>query len=561
MVGLNRGLRANDTIEGAIARARLYFVPFLVFSIVVNMMTLMLPIYMLQIYDRVLTSRNVTTLVLITLVALSMVAVGALISHYRAVAAARLGAHLHQELSDFAFGGMVKRRLDSKVSKRLVSDLERIHDFVAGGSLNRLFDAPWTPIFLLVLFLLHPAAGLVATSFSIAMLLLGCLSIWRTDDRAKACREIKGDADQFLKTSLGSSDTIWSMGMAKAIVGNWRRRRTEAAAEQASVDDLRSGYKSTRRFLQQAGQMSMIGTGAYLAIHGQITPGAIVAGSVICARALQPIDGTIRSWHEALKVRRAYAAIQELSHLDADKSKTRIHDAPSAGFQVRKLTTVPGDSGEPVVRDLDVALDTGESLSIVWPAGFGRSLLAQTLVGFRKPALGVVTFNGIDLHRIAPDRTNMLFGYASQRLALFDGTVGQNIARFRDGTSGDLDQAANRVGLRDILSSLPHGYETPIIEAMEHLSSTHLRFITLARALYQDPALLVIDQIDSDLAPRWIGILEDVVQTSRSLGQTLIWITNTTSLVHEMDHILNLSEVGAGDMLQHGRQSQGLLVD
>lgn len=532
----------RKTIEDLLVEVRRFFWPVLIFSIVINLMTLILPIYMLQIYDRVLTSRNITTLILITVVALGMLAVGNLMSHYRSLVTARLGAYFFQEMSQLTFGIIAGKPLDSKSPRRLVKHVECIHEFVAGGNMIKLFDAPWTPIFLFVLFLLHPVVGLVASFFVVALLLLGCLAVWSAGKKTKSYKDTRTKADQSLKQCHDAQDVIWSMGMARPIVAQWQERQFDALADQSSVSDQRSSHKALRQFLQHAGQMTIIGTGAYLAIHGQITPGAIVAGSIICIRALQPIDGTIRALSEIRSVYAAYASLRDFVGSNKSSAKSSIIPSSPGALEVEDLAVDLGRGKKTSIRSLEFNLDAGESISIVGPTGTGKSLLAQTLAGVRRPAAGSVLLNGVDLHRVSADRLGVLIGYVSQRPALFDGTVGQNISRFREGHSEELDLATDSAGIRDTLLSLPDAYETPMKEALKVLSPIHIRFMTLARALYGMPPLLIIDQIDTGLDKAWIDVVNDVMRITQAVRQTTIWITDRPRMIQQTNHVVVLSQ-------------------
>ena len=500
---------------------------------------------MLQIYDRVLTSRNLTTLMLLTVVAFGFLAVGSLLTHYRSRMAARLGMQLSQKLEPPAFDLLLKQRLDGMPGRsRLVQDLDAVRDFIGGGSMVRLFDIPWSPLFLVVIFLLHPLAGTVATTFTVTLLIID----WMTDrgrrGRAERYLQAKIKADQLLDSCLQRSEEIWSMGMAGGVSSHWQRRRARSLVEQTDADDIKSRHDALSRFVQQGAQMAMLGIGAFLAVQDQITAGSIVAGSIICARALSPLRGACRSWREYRDVRSALTNLQK-TPLDRDiRSKLQPFLAQDIQLQADDLAIALGDGMKPVIRGLDFVIKLGETMAIVGPSGTGKSLLVKTLIGARQPFDGAVRINGTDLHSLPADHLGRMIGYVPTRFTLLDGTVGQNIARFGRATVADLDRAAERAGLGQSLTLLPDGYDTPIAVAARQLTPVHLRFIALARALYGDPTLLVLDQTDDGLDQPSLQMFESVIQQCRSFGQIVVLVTNRASIVQRFDRVLVLSKRG-----------------
>lgn len=537
--------KKGETIDGKIASVKRSLAPLLAFSVVINLLTLVLPIYMLQIYDRVLTSRNLTTLLLLTIVAFAFLAVGSLLTHYRSRMSARLGLQLSQRLEQPVYGALLKQSVEAKpVQKQLIGDLDSIREFIGEGSMVRLFDIPWTPLFLLVIFIVHPLAGAVASAFALALLLIDWLGDRQTGVQNDVYRETKASADQLLNTSLRRADELWSMGMADGVGAQWHRRRARALAEQTIVSDSRSSYQGYRRFIQQGAQMAMLGVGAFLAVQEQITPGSIVAGSIICARALVPIAGITRSWRSYKGVRRAIADMKQTMAEDSVRTKHQISLATNLELVAQNLSIDPGDGVQPAIRNLDFTLHAGQSLAVVGPGSTGKSLLVKTLIGGRRPVSGSVKINGVDIHHLAGHQLGRMIGYVPEQISLLDGTFGQNIARFGQATVEDLDRALDRAGLLNCLPLLPDGYNTPITVAAKHLSALHFRFAALARALYGDPALLVLDRVDDGLDESALDLLINIVRQSQSFGQIVVLVTNRASIVQQLDRVMVLTKRG-----------------
>jgi len=338
----------NETIVQKIASVKKLITPLFIFSIVINLLALVLPIYMLQIYDRVLTSRNLTTLLLLTVVAFGLLAVGSLMTHYRSRMSARLGTQLSQKLEQPAFRLLLKQRIDAKpIQGHLIHDIDSIREFIADGSMLRFFDIPWTPLFLLIIFLVHPLTGSVALAFALALLMVDWLTDRQTIGRGQIYNKAKAKSDQFLEASLQKAEAVWSMGMTDGVGVHWHKRRAKVLAEQSKAGDAKSGHDAFRRFIQQGAQMGILGIGAYLAVQDQITAGSIVAGSIICARALGPINGITRSCRQYKDVRRAIADFKASVIEEPAGQRRHILITERAQLQVRDLAIDLGDNPQP----------------------------------------------------------------------------------------------------------------------------------------------------------------------------------------------------------------------
>jgi len=535
----------NSSIDPAIASVKKQMIPLLIFSITINLLMLVLPIYMLQIYDRVLTSQNLTTLLLLSVVAVSFVAIGSLVTHYRSRLAARLSMQVATKLENVTFDLSMKQRLETpSAPNKFVGNLDMIRDFIGGGSMLRLFDIPWTPLFLLVTYFLHPLTGLVATTFAAVILLIDWAAARNAIGRDKAYQEANRKADKLLSWGLGQAEEVWVMNMADGVRSQWHRRRVDALSELATTTDAKSSFDAARRFIQQTAQMAMLGVGAFLAVQEEITAGAIVAGSIICARALMPINGITQSWRRYRDIRHIFADLG-----DAAKDETRVSQRQALvdvdmQLKVSDLAVDLGEDLSPVIRQLNFTMHPGEGLSIVGAGGTGKSLLIRTLMGAKRPAQGQVTMSGLSLHDLTADRCGQLVGYVSEKPSLFEGTLGQNLARFGDATIEDLDCAVELAGLTPFLQQLPQGYDTPIADVIRQLSPIHRRFVAFARALYGNPVLLFLDQIDDGLDQDELQMLVRAIQLCKESGRIVILATNRGQIVQQLDRVLILTKRG-----------------
>ena len=526
------------TITGKVRRIML---PIAIFSIFVNLLILTVPIYMLQIYDRVLTSRNATTLIMLTLIAAVLIAVGSFLMHMRSRIEVRLGLQLEQQLSRPAFAAELGQALHpGEATTSSAKDLDELRRFLSGKGLTGLFDMPWIPLFILAIFFLHPLLGLTATGGAVAVLVVNLLTYLVLRGHSEA--NDTNDADNFLKNSQRHSDVINAMGMTNALNDEWQLRRGEAATDVVQANDIHSRSQSVINFLRQFTQIGMLGVGAYLAIRDIITPGVIVAGSIICSRALTPISRVLTTVERARLARQAYARLLGACAEASDTVPSqRRHGARTLGhLAVDDISVTAIDRSQAILKAISFELQAGHSLGVVGPSGAGKSTLVRVLIGVLPPNSGRVLVGG---HEISPTTMAWLgvhIGYLPQKIALFDGTVGQNIARFR---SDDIDlmvDAANRIGLHDIVNSLPSGYDTPIVTAAKQLTPSQLRGIGLARAFYGDPALLVLDGPDTGLDEAGNAALMEAIRQRQQEGRTIVIVSDRPSMIRELDRLLVL---------------------
>lgn len=549
----------SQLIDGIAARARRLFVPLLAFSVFVNVLALVMPIYMLQIYDRVLPSRNLTTLLLLTLVALLLLLVQGLLSHYRSRIVARFGAAVCEGMSHPIFDGMLKNRLAvSQAEDQLDGDLDKLSRFFADGSLLRLFDAPWTPIFLGVVFLLHPLLGGVASVLALVLLLTDWLGDRSLQRRMQRAAIPKGQAEFMLKTGLRKAAEFWSMGLDGKLREAWQEKHRQSLAGQGDLSNSKSVYREFRRTIQQSAQMAMLGFGAFLAVQDKISAGAIVAGSIICARALAPLSGLVGAWHECRQARELFDRLKVASSdvppdggasaFLAQHIRTSAFHSRHGSLRARGLLLDFGPKANPDRKAVDFHLDPGQTIAVCGASPLARSLLVETLMGARPPAAGRVSLGEISLHRVSSEVLGRLVGYASRNVSLIEGTFAENIARFGDIDPAGLDRAIDRVGLRPLLERLPEGYDTSITTAASYLDPAQLRLVGIARALYGDPALLVLDNVDEGFEASSYDMLINVVRGGRSLQQITVCSTANTQLAKEFDRVLFIKKDGMMSM-------------
>ncbi len=531
--------------EQATRELRNVLVPIGVISAVVNLLMLTLPIYMLQIYDRVLTSRNVTTLIMLTVLAVAFVGLGSYLNHVRSRIAERLAIRFEQRLGPTVFAAELNspQAQGSAGGDSLVGNLDQVRQYISGTSgagLTALFDIPWVPIFILLLAILHPVLGLTALLAALALLVVGFFSAWSSRSQISDGAAATGDAGRFFAAALRQRDVILAMNMDTTIGQRWHRDRVKGLGQLVEGSDITSGFKALSAFVRQLAQMSMLGLGAYLAIYDLITPGVIVAGSIICGRALGPLDQAQKTVKNGIKALHAFRSLREDTKDVKDRSVLTPLPKPFGTLEVEDVGVMFKDQAKPALSKISFRLEPNGSLGIVGPAGSGKSVLGRILVGALSPSTGRVSLGGYDFYREHDGRIGEHIGYVAQRLTLIEGTVLENITRFRSGALSDAVRAASRVGAHPVIEKLPQGYNTPVRDAAKHLTPSQLRMIEFARAACNDPTLIVLDKVEIGLDAPATQALRRLINWGRRDERILIMASDRPSFVRDFDNLLVL---------------------
>ena len=532
---------------------RYCLVPVAVFSIVFNLSLLVSPIYMLQIYDRVLASQSLITLLLITLVAVAFVAVGSLIKHYRAQVAQRLAnlirdrfgvvitEGLNAEVDKLNQQGNGKQNQDGSASQ--LKDLNTVVNFVASPRFGNAFDLPWVPLFMLLLFVVHPYLGLVASVFGLILLGMGILAHGSKENWGRKAVADEAAADNFLVHSLKRTDVLRALGMSEATGDRWREHRQQAATKRLIFEDMNSSSDAIRIFLKQTAQIATLGLGAYLVIQEFISAGMIVAGSIICSRALAPLDSAPST---SLEARVAYRAYRRLAALlpkgDQPLPVTnRIKDRTSAHLVVEDIEARKQVGDRTLdLTGVSLSLQPGTLLGIIGPDAEVKRLFASMLAGETMPMSGRISLGGVDIHDMTSEEICRHIGYIPNDDVFLDGTIGQNIARFQPISEQDLADAARCADLHEKIMRFEKGYDTTLHDAVRHWGSLGNAALSVARAFYRKPDLIVAQ--DADRLPK--ALVRSIVSTCRSNGQSLVMNSDQESTIALLDLL---------GLLAHGR--------
>lgn len=535
---------AFPELNAALLSLRRHFYAAGAFSFFVNMLMLVPSIYMLQVYDRVLSSRNETTLWMLTFLMLALYALLAALEWVRSRLLVRSGAQLEEVMNERVFTAAFEnnlRRAGGNPSQAL-HDLTNLRQFLTGNGLFAFFDAPWAPIYLAVIFFLHPALGW----FSLAGALILIFLTWVTEAATKKplaeANTAAMKSTNFAQNNLANAEVIEAMGMLPALRRRWRERHNQHLVLQGIASDRAGVISALTKFVRLSMQSLILGLGAYYAIKGEITPGAMIAASILMGRALAPVELLIGTWKQVVASRSAYERLGGLLHAFPARKEAMSLPAPRGDVLVEGLVAVPPGSQVAVLKGVGFGIAHGEIVAVIGPSASGKSTLARLLVGVWPPHGGKVRLDGADVYLWNKEELGPYIGYLPQDIELFDGTIAENIARFGEVDPEKVIAAAQRAGVHEMILRFPLGYDTPIGVGGAVLSGGQRQRIALARALYGDPALIVLDEPNSNLDDAGEMALVQALLQLKAAGKTVVVITHRMNILSVVDRILLLRE-------------------
>jgi PrtD family type I secretion system ABC transporter len=535
----------HPDLAAALRECKRAFGSVALFSGVVNLLMLAGPLYMLQIYDRVLSSRSVPTLI-----ALSVFLVGAYVFQgaldlIRSRVVVRSAAVLDQRLALAVHGAVIRLAVTSRHpgdGPQPVRDLDQIRGFLTGAGPIAIVDLPWVPVFLTICFLIHPWLGVASTVGAVALFTMTLLTERASRAPARVVAQDAGRRSIMVEAQRRGGETIMAMGMAGALAQRWAGVNNRYIAAVASLSDVAGGFGSASKVLRLLLQSVILGLGAYLVIRQEMTAGAMVAASIMMGRALAPIETAIANWRAFISARQSITRLSEALMRAAPKGEVTALPRPARSLDVDQVAVVAPGGTKPVVANVRFALRTGQALGIIGPSGAGKTSLVRALVGIWRPVKGCVRLDGAALDQWDPDLLGQHVGFISQTIELFDGTISENIARMSVKPDADaVLRAASAAGAHDMILRLPNGYDTPIGEGGEALSGGQRQRIALARALYGDPFLVVLDEPNSNLDVEGELALRQAIANLKTRGAIVVLIAHRPSVLAVCDHILVLA--------------------
>ncbi len=515
-----------------------------VFSAIINILMLMPAIYMLQIYDSVLSSRNEMTLLMLTLIMLgAYVFLGAL-EYVRSFILIRVGAQLDMKLNKRVYTAAFEECLkkgDSNAGQAL-KDLTNMRQFLTGNALFAFFDAPWFPIYLTVIFLFHPALGFFALFGTTVIIVLAYINEKISHQPLSEANSMAVASTNVASNNLRNAEVIEAMGMLPNIQSRWYKLHSRFLSLQAEASEKAGVVTALSKSFNMALQSLILGVGALLVLEDSITPGMMIAASILFGRAVAPVQLLISVWKQIGSTRSAYERLVKLLELNPAREEGMALPKPQGAVAIEAVTAIPPGAKVPAIKGLSFSLAAGEVLGIIGPSGSGKSTLARLLVGVWPAAAGKVRLDGADVYLWNKDELGPHIGYLPQDIELFAGTVSENIARFGEIDADKVILAARRAGVHDMILRMPEGYDTLLGDGGAGLSGGQKQRIGLARAMYDDPSLIVLDEPNSNLDDVGEQALLAAIIDLRKRGKTIVLITHRTSILGATTKLLLLQD-------------------
>lgn len=518
------------------------------FSCFVNLLMLTGPIFMLQIYDRVLSSRSQETLLALFMVMAFLFAMMGVLDFVRGRLLARIGARFQSSLDRRVFGAVLKKASvmpDDVQTGTALRDLESVQRLLASPVFAAFFDIPWTPIFLVGITLFHPWLGALAV---VGGGLLICVTLFNqimTRGPVLEANRAAIVAERFSDQIRSEAEIVRGLGMQSAAFERWSRLREKALASGVLSSDRSGGFTTTSKTFRLFLQSAMLGLGAYLVLTAGLTPGAMIAASILLGRALAPVDLAIGQWASIQRAMKGWKNLAELlTVIPPDRERMEL-PAPKAKLKVQQLTVIPPGDKAASLRLISFDLEAGQACGVIGPSGAGKTTLARALTGVWRPAGGKIRLDGAALDNYDPDALGQYVGFLPQRVQIFDGTVAENIARLA--TQPDFEKvisAARKADAHDMILKLPEGYDTRVTAGGGRLSGGQMQRIGLARAMYGDPVLLVLDEPNSNLDNEGSQALNSAIRQMKSEGKSVLIMAHRPAAIEECDMLLVL-EMGA----------------
>jgi len=534
---------ANEMLAALTAYKRAFFNIGL-FSAVINLLMLAPALYMLQVYDRVLASGNLMTLLMLTLMILGLFALMGALEWVRSQVVIRLGTQmdmrLNQRVYDAAFEAQL--RTASPAAGQALSDLTRLRQFATGNALFAFFDAPWFPVYLFVIFMFSPWLGLLALGGAVVLMLLAWINHRVSHGPLKAASEWSVEATQQASAHLRNSEAIEAMGMLDTLRERWLAQHIAFLTQQNLASEKTATVSAWSKGVRLALQSLVLGLGAWLAVQGQITAGMMIAGSILMGRVLSPIDQLIGVWKQWSSARLAYQRLEALLQAYPPRPRRMALPTPTGELSVEQLGACAPGTRRATLANLSFALPAGQVLGVIGPSGCGKSTLARLLVGVWQPVTGKVRLDGADLSQWDKHQLGPHLGYLPQDIQLFAGTIAHNIARFAEVNADKVLAAAQMAGVHELILQLPQGYDTVLGDSGAGLSGGQKQRIGLARAVYGLPAVIVLDEPNSNLDDAGEQALLQAITRLKTLKRTLILITHKPNVLTLTDQLLILRD-------------------
>lgn len=518
----------------------------LLFSIVVNALMLTGPLYMLQVYDRVLGSRSEATLVALSALVICLFLAMGVLEYARGKVMTIVGARFQERLDRRVFSAAMQRSAvvpNDPVAITAQRDLEAIRTFSASPVFLALMDLPWMPVFLAAIFIFHPMLGWLSVAGGAVLIFVTVLNQAFSKAPQKEAGSASVHSERMSDQLKAEAETVQALGMSHAGFDRWQLARHSALAKGIAAAGVAGGFGSLTKTFRLFLQSAMLGLGAWLVLQGELSAGAMIAGSILMGRALAPVEMAIGQWAVAQRANDAWHRLSELlSRVPLPQSRTAL-PRPKALLEVEGLSVGPPGEQAVLLRMVSFQLEPGQALGVIGPSGAGKSTLARALIGVWRPLAGKIRLDGATLDQYDPDVLGRLIGYLPQRISLFDGTIAENIARLdSQPDSAKIIDAARKADAHDMIVRLPQGYDTRVSAVGGRLSGGQMQRIGLARALYGDPVLLILDEPNSNLDNAGSMALNVAIRAMKAEGKSVLIMAHRPAAIQECDLLLVLED-------------------
>lgn len=521
------------------------------FSIFFNILMLTSPLYMLQVYDRVLGSKSEATLVALSLLVLFLFIIMGIFDYTRSRTLAFYGVLFNLNIGKRVFDASLTRAsliAEDKIAKSAQRDIHSIQQFWSSPIASALIDLPWTPVFLIALFIFHPILGWFAVGGGMILVSVALANQRYSKKAALAASSTQAEIERISDRARSNASMLNALGMRIGTLSRWENVNEHSIENTIKGLGLSSLFTALSKTLRLFLQSAILGVGAWLALHGEISPGAMIAGSILMGRALQPIEQVIGQLALLARARESYQNLAILLSQHPAESKKTTLPRPQALLEVEELAVIGSStptrrSQKPILQGVSFKLEPGKALGVIGPSGAGKTTLGRVIVSAIQPAAGKVLLNGAKLDQYDSNELGKYIGYLPQRVTLFDGSIAQNIARLSPNASDKkIIAAAMAADAHEMILQLPNGYDTPVFAISDQLSGGQMQRIALARALYEEPVILVLDEPNSNLDGEGSAALNTAIKRFKSEGRAVIVIAHRPAAIHECDQLLMLSD-------------------
>lgn len=535
----NKNKEGYSDLEKALKKVRSSFITIAIYSFFLNILMLASPIYMLAVYDIVMPAKSIDTLFVVTLVILIFFIGIAVLEYVRS----RIMIHISNKLDSYLNKRVFNAAFDlaakypGKANAEPLRDFNTIKTFLTGPAAFAFFDAPWFPIYIAIMFAFDSVYGFYGIGATIIIIILTILNEKATKKGLEHSNAMYQKSINHFNNAVRNIEVVEAMGMRRPLFKQWMEKHFEFLKTHTEASNIASIYTNASKTFRMLSSSLMYGVGALLAINGSISPGMIIAGAVLLGRALAPISQLVSTWKSFSAARISYKKLNDLlNEFEEPKEKISL-PAPKGKVTMENVVVIPPLAEKPVLKGISLNIEAGESIAIIGPSAAGKSTIAKAAVGVWKPVSGHVRIDGADISQYNRDELGEYIGYLPQDIELFEGTIAQNIARFREDDPSKTIEAAKLSGTHDLILKLPHGYETKVGPGGSSLSGGQKQRIGLARAVYGIPKIVVLDEPNSNLDDAGEYALMMALRILKQKGSTVIFITHKRNLLALADKI------------------------